>query len=92
MKQNMRSPRLVSYSAAVQYRVSEVAIGYVCEQSLPPDTETTNGQVIDIVIRGFLETTMPMPNAMDQPLKSSSINSESLHLIPVRSLCGIRHR
>jgi len=53
---------------SVQYRVSEVAIGYVCEQSLPPDTETTNGQVIDIVISASSETTMPMPYAMDQPL------------------------
>ena len=53
---------------SVQYRVSEVAIGYVCEQSLPPDMETTNGQVIDIVISASSETTMPMPYAMDQPL------------------------
>ena len=53
---------------SVQYRVSEVAIGYVCEQSLPADTETTNGQVIDIVISASSETTMPMPNSMDQPL------------------------
>lgn len=53
---------------SIQYRVSEVAIGYVCEQSLPPDTETTNGQVVDIVISASSETTMPMPYAMDQPL------------------------
>ena len=53
---------------SVKYRVSEVAIGYVCEQSLPPDTETTNGQVIDIVISASSETTIPMPYAMDQPL------------------------
>ena len=49
----------------VTYRISEVAIGYVCEQSLPPETETTNGQVIDIVISASSETTFDMPYAMD---------------------------
>ncbi len=53
---------------SVTYRVSEVAIGYVCEQSLPAETETTNGQTIDIVISASSETTIPMPYAMDQPL------------------------
>lgn len=53
---------------SVGYRVSEVAIGYVCEQSLPPDTETTNGQTIDIVISASSETTFDMPHAMDLPL------------------------
>lgn len=53
---------------SVSYRVSEIAIGYVCEQSLPPDTETTSGQVIDIVISASSETTIAMPYAMDQPL------------------------
>ncbi len=52
----------------VSYRISEAAIGYVCEQSLPPDTETTNGQVIDIVISASSETTFDMPHAMDLPL------------------------
>ena len=52
----------------VSYRISEVAIGYVCEQSLPPDTETTNGQVIDIVISASSETTFDMPHSMDLPL------------------------
>lgn len=52
----------------ITYRVSEVAIGYVCEQSLPPDTETTNGQVIDIVISASSETTFDMPPSMDLPL------------------------
>ncbi len=52
----------------VTYRVSEVAIGYVCEQSIAPDTETTNGQVIDIVISASSETTFDMPYAMDLPL------------------------
>ena len=52
----------------VSYRISEVAIGYVCEQSLPPDTETTNGQVIDIVISASSETTFDMPSVMDLPL------------------------
>lgn len=53
---------------SVTYRVSEIAIGYVCEQSLPAETETTNGQTIDIVISASSETTIPMPYAMDQPL------------------------
>ena len=52
----------------VSYRISETAIGYVCEQSVPPDTETTNGQAIDIVISASSETTFDMPYAMDQPL------------------------
>ena len=53
---------------SVSYRISETAIGYVCDQSLPPDTETTNGQVIDIVISASSETTFDMPFAMDLPL------------------------
>ena len=53
---------------SVSYRISEVAIGYVCEQSLPPDSETTNGQVIDIVISASSETTFDMPFAMDLPV------------------------
>ena len=53
---------------SVSYRVSEVAIGYVCEQSLPAETETKNGQTIDIVISASSETTFEMPYAMDQPL------------------------
>ena len=52
----------------VTYRVSEVAIGYVCEQSIPADTETVNGQSIDIVISASSETTFDMPHAMDLPL------------------------
>jgi len=52
----------------VSYRISEVAIGYVCEQSLPPETETTNGQVIDIIISASSETTFDMPPSMDLPL------------------------
>lgn len=52
----------------VSYRVSEIAIGYVCEQSLPPETETTSGQTVDIVISASSETTFDMPYAMDQPL------------------------
>ena len=52
----------------VTYRVSEVAIGYVCEQSIPADTETVNGQAIDIVISASSETTFDMPHAMDLPL------------------------
>ena len=52
----------------VSYRISEVAIGYVCEQSLQPDTETTNGQVIDIVISASSETTFDMPYSMDLPV------------------------
>ncbi len=52
----------------VSYRISEAAIGYVCEQSLPPETETTNGQVIDIVISASSETTFDMPHSMDLPL------------------------
>lgn len=53
---------------SVSYRISEVAIGYVCEQSLPPDTETTNGQTIDIVISASSETTFDMPHVMDLPV------------------------
>ena len=53
---------------SVSYRVSEVAIGYVCAQSIPPDTETTNGKAIDIVISASSETTFDMPYAMDLPL------------------------
>lgn len=53
---------------SVSYRISEAAIGYVCDQSLPPDTETTNGQVIDIVVSASSETTFDMPHAMDLPL------------------------
>jgi serine/threonine-protein kinase len=52
----------------VSYRISEAAIGYVCEQSLPSDTETTNGQVIDIVVSASSETTFDMPFAMDLPV------------------------
>ena len=53
---------------SVTYRISEVAIGYVCEQSLPPDTETKNGQTINIVISASSETTFDMPYAMDLPV------------------------
>jgi serine/threonine-protein kinase len=53
---------------SVSYRISEIAIGYVCEQSLPPETETTNGQVVDIVISASSETTFDMPHSMDLPL------------------------
>jgi serine/threonine-protein kinase len=53
---------------SVSYRISETAIGYVCEQSVPPDTEATSGQVIDIVISASSETTFAMPYAMDEPL------------------------
>jgi len=53
---------------STSYRVSETAIGYVCEQSLPPETEATNGQTVDIVISASSETTFEMPYAMDQPL------------------------
>ena len=52
----------------VSYRISEVAIGYVCEQSLPPESEATNGQTIDIVISASSETTFDMPYAMDLPV------------------------
>ncbi len=52
----------------VSYRISEAAIGYVCEQSLSPDSETTNGQVIDIVVSASSETTFDMPFAMDLPV------------------------
>lgn len=50
------------------YRVSEIAIGYVCGQSIIPGTETTNGQTVDIVISASSETTFDMPYAMDDPL------------------------
>ena len=53
---------------SVSYRISEIAIGYVCEQSLQPETETINGQVIDIVISASSETTFDMPYAMDLPV------------------------
>lgn len=53
---------------SVSYRISETAIGYVCDQSLPPDTETINGQVVDIVISASSETTFDMPHAMDLPI------------------------
>lgn len=53
---------------SVSYRISETAIGYVCEQSVPPDTEATSGQIIDIVISASSETTFAMPYAMDEPL------------------------
>lgn len=53
---------------SVSYRVSETAIGYVCGQSIPADTETTNGQVIDIVISASSETTFDMPYVMDVAL------------------------
>ena len=53
---------------SVSYRISETAIGYVCDQSLQPETETTNGQVIDIVISASSETTFDMPHSMDLPL------------------------
>lgn len=53
---------------SVSYRISETAIGYVCEQSVPPETEATSGQVIDIVISASSETTFAMPYAMDEPL------------------------
>jgi serine/threonine-protein kinase len=53
---------------SVSYRVSEVAIGYVCEQSIAPDSETTNGQAIDIVISASSATTFDMPYAMDLPI------------------------
>ena len=52
----------------VTYRISETAIGYVCAQSIVPETETTSGQVIDIVISASSETTFAMPYAMDEPL------------------------
>ncbi len=52
----------------ITYRVSEIAIGYVCEQSIPPDVETTSGQRIDIVISASSASTFDMPHAMDLPL------------------------
>jgi len=52
----------------ITYRVSEIAIGYVCEQSLVPDTETTSGQVVDIVVSASSETTFDMPYVMDDKL------------------------
>jgi serine/threonine-protein kinase len=53
---------------SVSYRISEIAIGYVCEQSLVAGTEATGGQSIDIVISASSETTFEMPYAMDEPL------------------------
>ena len=53
---------------STSYRVSEIAIGYVCGQSIVPGTETTNGQVVDIVVSASSETTFEMPYAMDEPL------------------------
>lgn len=53
---------------ATSYRVSEIAIGYVCGQSIVAGTETTSGQSVDIVISASSETTFDMPYAMDSPL------------------------
>ncbi len=53
---------------SISYRVSEIAIGYVCEQSIAPETETTNGQVVDIVVSASSETAFEMPYAMDDKL------------------------
>lgn len=52
----------------VSYRVSEIAIGYVCEQSIAPEVETVSGQTIDIVISASSAFTFDMPHAMDLPL------------------------
>lgn len=71
---------------SVSYRISEIAIGYVCEQSLPPETETLNGQEIDIVISASSETTFDMPYAMDLPLNLTldQLRLASFHNIFVR--------
>jgi serine/threonine-protein kinase len=53
---------------SITYRVSEIAIGYVCEQSIAPETETTSGQVVDIVVSASSETTFEMPYVMDDKL------------------------
>ncbi|HRX57918.1 MAG TPA: protein kinase [Eubacteriales bacterium] len=53
---------------SVSYRISEIEIGYVCEQSVTAETEVTNGQTIDVVISASSETTFEMPYAMDEPL------------------------
>ena len=53
---------------SISYRVSETAIGYVCEQSIAPETETTSGQVVDIVVSASSETTFDMPYVMDDKL------------------------
>ncbi len=53
---------------SVSYRVSEIAIGYVCEQSIAPETETTSGQVVNIVVSASSETTFEMPYVMDDKL------------------------
>lgn len=53
---------------SVSYRISEIEIGYVCEQSVTAETEVTNGQTIDVVISASSETTFEMTYAMDEPL------------------------
>ena len=52
----------------VSYRVSDVAIGYVCEQSLLPGTEVSAGQRIDICISATSAVLTQMPEITGLPL------------------------
>lgn len=52
----------------VSYRVSDVAIGYVCEQYPLPDSDVVSGQRVDICISATSATLMEMPALTDLPL------------------------
>ena len=53
---------------SVQYRVSDVEIGYVCAQSILPNSEVSPGTVVDLWISATSETTFPMPSVADEVL------------------------
>ncbi len=51
---------------AVQYRVSDVSIGYVCSQSIVAGSEITPGTVVDVWISATSNTTFAMPDVTDE--------------------------
>ena len=51
---------------AVQYRISDVAIGYVCSQSIVAGSEVTPGAVVDIWISATAASSFEMPDVTDE--------------------------
>lgn len=71
---------------SVEYRISDVKIGYVCAQSLTAGTETVQGETVDVCISATVEEPFEMPNVMDMPLNLSldHLREKALNNIFVR--------
>ncbi|MDO4573161.1 MAG: protein kinase, partial [Clostridia bacterium] len=52
----------------IRYQVSDVAIGYVCGQSVLPDTEVRRGLRVDITLSASSEDSFSMPSVSAMPL------------------------